>query len=403
VGLLTRLAGAAAREPAAFALGGFLGILPFAPTLVVAAFAAVLAPVMLSAASMRAQGGHLRVPRGASDIAAAFLGVSVVVAAVASPSGSSVIPALVLWAGYAAIFSASSSLEPSDRALRIVAGALAAGAVLACVVGLFQYIRGTETPGSWIDATVFESVKTRVYSTFDNPNVFAEYLSFALPLALALALGGGRASFLLLLPCILAMSACLLLTYSRGGWAAGAVGVAAVLAAKDRRLTALALVAVLLVAPALPQSIRSRAVTAITLADSSARYRLTIWKSALRMAADYWPSGIGPGPTPFSQVYPAYEIAGTPAAHTHNLYLQVLVEMGLPGLLSFLWLLGCFASETLRGIRPGSLVPAGLAGAIFGQMVHGWIDNIWYSPKIVFIFWATLGLALAACRKRRPT
>ena len=57
------------------------------------------------------------------------------------------------------------------------------------------------------------------------------------------------------------------------------------------------------------------------------------------MIAAYWLTGIGPGTAAFNQVYPRFMIAGTPAIHSHNLYLQLALELGVPGLLAFLWLL----------------------------------------------------------------
>lgn len=399
VDLSVRLLDAVTAEPAAAGLALILGIIPFAPTTGLVVLSLVLAGIEVCRWSLAAAGdGRRRVPtRGAADVPALFLLFAVLLAVVTSASRRASIPALILWCGYAGVFLVSSSVRPSRSALRMVAAALVVSAVLVSAAGIVQFIRKPETSLSWIDTKVFESITTRVYSVFDNPNILAEFLALALPLAVALLLNGGSTA-ILLVPAIAAIGLCLAVTFSRGGWVAAAIGVAVVVAVKDRRLLALALVVAIITFPLLPEAIRTRAVTAATMEDSSSKYRFTIWKSSLRMAGDYWASGVGLGSSAFSFVYPAYEIAGTPAAHTHNLYLQVLVEMGAPGLLVFVWLLACFFGETWRAKTADGLIFAGLAGGIAGQIVHGVFDNIWYSPKIVFLFWAVFGLALAASR-----
>ncbi len=399
-------------EPAAVGLALVLGILPFAPTSVLVVLSLVLAGLVVCGWALRSAGaggtgGPRPAARGSADIPAALLGFAVLLAVATSASRRASVPSLILWFGYAGMFLTSTSLKPSRSALRIVAAVLVASAVLVSAAGIAQFIRKPETSASWIDTKVFESITTRVYSVFDNPNILAEFLALTLPLAVALLFTSGSTAALLI-PAILLMGSCLLVTYSRGGWVAAAIGVSVVLAARDRRILALALLVAIVAFPLLPESVRTRAITAMTMEDSSSRYRFTIWKSSLRMARDYWASGVGLGASAFSCVYPAYEIAGTPAAHTHNLYLQVLVEMGVPGLMVFLWLTVCFLGETWSARSSGGFVPAALAGGIAGQIVHGLFDNIWYSPKIVFLFWAVFGLALAAARgtpgapKERP-
>ncbi|NPV69672.1 MAG: hypothetical protein HPY55_03360 [Firmicutes bacterium] len=393
-------------EPLASGVAFALCVLPFAPTTGLVALCVFLGgfQALRLIHAPRSHAGEARSPRGGvSDLPTALFALAVLLSAAASVSRRASMPALVLWAAYAALYTATVTLRPSKRAVKAMAAALLISAFIVSGLGIVQFIRGGETSASWIDTKVFEDVKTRVYSVFDNPNMLAEFLAFALPLGVALILGNPRsAAMLFYVPAVVAAAACLALTYSRGGWVAAFIGVVAVILTKSRKLAVAFLVLMLVAAPMLPQSIQTRAITALTMEDSSSRYRLTIWKSAARMARDYWPIGVGLGSGAFAYVYPAYEIAGTPAAHTHNLYLQLLVETGIPGLLLFLWLLLCFVREVAgAGRTRDPLIFAGLAGGVVGQVVHGVFDNIWYSPKNVFMFWAVLGLTLAMARAGR--
>ncbi len=54
------------------------------------------------------------------------------------------------------------------------------------------------------------------------------------------------------------------------------------------------------------------------------------------MMKHYWLGGIGMGEAAFSQVYPFFSYNAIIAPHSHNLFLQLLVEAGISGLGVFL-------------------------------------------------------------------
>lgn len=308
------------------------------------------------------------------------------------------LPSLVLWASYTAVFFVTSQWVRRNGDAWFAAVAWAVSATLVALLGIRQYFSGIETAESWVDIKMTDYITTRVYAIFGNPNMLAEYLSYAIVLAFVMFLASkGTLARLSMAAAIIPMVACLGVTFSRGGWVATALGLFIVSAVKDRRFLALLLVVLVISPMFLPESILLRAESLITLGDSSAKYRLTIWTSVLRMIKDKWATGIGLGPATFAQVYPQYEIAGTPAAHTHNLYLQILVEMGVAGLLFFLWtvlnhLRDALASKHLD--RYASFVLVGTVAGTLGQLAHGFIDNIWYSPKNVMFFWAAIGITV---------
>jgi O-antigen ligase len=71
------------------------------------------------------------------------------------------------------------------------------------------------------------------------------------------------------------------------------------------------------------------------MTDSSTAYRVYIWIASLRLIEKFWPSGIGTGVDVFMQVYPKYALSGVAMApHAHNLFLVVMVELGIAGFLA---------------------------------------------------------------------
>jgi tetratricopeptide (TPR) repeat protein len=84
--------------------------------------------------------------------------------------------------------------------------------------------------------------------------------------------------------------------------------------------------------------------------------RAGYWRGAMDMALDH-PLG-GVGLATFGSHYPRYRpLLGHPAQEAHNDYLQVLAELGVPGLLAFLWLwLAYLRNASAKGEAGGRAV-----------------------------------------------
>ncbi|MEE8389486.1 MAG: DUF4012 domain-containing protein, partial [Anaerolineae bacterium] len=139
--------------------------------------------------------------------------------------------------------------------------------------------------------------------------------------------------------------------------------------------------------------------------------RVEIWKRALRIIQDHPLTGIG-----FDALYPVMHAryptfiiaAGSDVAHAHNIYLQVALDLGLPGLGAFLWLLlafGWMLFQVWRG-SASSAYRALAVGLFFGalaQMIYGLADAIALGQKPGIFLWAYLGLGAALYSIAHPT
>jgi tetratricopeptide (TPR) repeat protein len=257
----------------------------------------------------------------------------------------------------------------------------------------------------------------RPSGTFFNPNFLAGYLVIAWVLVLSylvfqpvqrmltLLRAKQVMSFSLLPRYLLALCAfavlgvAILETASRGALVAAAVGASIVIggrfgAHRAAILLGCGLAGVLLIPNPLQERIFSEhASNPVTYA------RWEMWGSAMRIVMEH-PLGIGLGL--YQYVFPQYafpvesQIAryGTVAQTPHSEYLQVAVELGLPGLLIVGWGLYQVGRQIRAGLdqrlrRLHRLVVVGASGAVGSLVAHAAIDSNLHEPA--------LALALAAC------
>ncbi len=275
------------------------------------------------------------------------------------------------------------------------------------IVGLVQIFNGSAN-ASWIDTAFFADIGVRITATFDNPNIFAEYLLMVLPFAGMLLLRRGALSQKLsILPIFILLVICLVETWSRGAWLGALLGGILFLLIYSRRSVAYLMIGGAMlpaISMLLPDPLVARFASIGSAADSSSLYRISAWRGALEMLKEHWIGGVGVGEAAFSAVYPAFAYAGIESIHhTHNLYLQILSELGIGGLLIFLsvvilFIQNCFEFiYKVRNLSDTATVVAGLS-AVLALLIMGLTDHIWYSYRIFLMFWMVIGLVNAYIR-----
>lgn len=132
--------------------------------------------------------------------------------------------------------------------------------------------------------------------------------------------------------------------------------------------------------------------------QGSAATRLEIWKSSLRMISDR--PFLGVGPDQMLNYFPLYrtvrytQLEGemTMPDRCHNEYLQVAVNLGIPGFLAFIWLLIYLALTIYRPLKKGNLYLWGLTAAAVGYLVQA-VTSITI-VGIVALLWIVFGILL---------
>ena len=161
---------------------------------------------------------------------------------------------------------------------------------------------------------------------------------------------------------------------------------------------------------------RARTLTTTVLAgqDGSFQGRLPAWRGAAAMIEARPLAGWGIGNYALSQERFTH-VGRTGAAvaaegpslseQAHNFYLQFAAEMGLPGLLAWIGLLGaCFLTlgrslTRPRGDGPRQWIVIGVVAAVAAQAADAAANPAWQYPEVMLFFWIILGLGMAAAQE----
>jgi len=255
-----------------------------------------------------------------------------------------------------------------------------------------------------------------VFGAYVNKNHFAGYLVMATSVALGLALEGlarlraawsrRRHGFLALgdrdgnaavraCAAVMVLVVGLVASTSRGGISAfAAAALLLPLATRQRRRTALAVVALV-----------GAGVAWIGLGGYLSGFsrgvrasRVVLWADMVRMFPDF--PAFGVGWNAFSTAYPWYQTVWRTEwiGEAHDEYLQVLLDTGLVGAALFAALLAIVLRASLaRASR--SLVDLGVFGALAGLALHNLVDFNWQIPANAATW---VALAALACRPPEP-
>lgn len=295
---------------------------------------------------------------------------------------------------YAGAAGTALLLVSRRRLDELVIGVLV-GTGIVSIGGLVEYVLDRREPGERLDVPI------------GYANASGIVAATALLLGLGLATAGPRWRRVLGALVVPPAGVALYLSLSRGALAAGALGLAVLVASRLPRarprlpvaVVTLGLAAVLAVAvhevldvrtsPASQQGAPQR------LLSSSTSYRADYWDVAAGMVADEPLTGDGAGS--FGRVWERERPSLIYARDAHNLYLEMLAEVGLVGLAILLVALGLPFLRARRAIR----VPAGRAAlaAYVALLAHAAVDWDWELPVVML---CTVTLAVAVLRAGEP-
>lgn len=301
------------------------------------------------------------------------------------------------------VFIIVSSIK-NEKSLGNFIEILLVGVAAIAVYGLWQFVTDSVPfDPSLTNVTQNEGMPGRVFATMSNPNNFAEILVMMLPFYGAVIFNAKtfikKAAFTIMALPVLVVLFC---TGSRSGWIAFGVFMLVYTFLKNKRLLPFMLVLGIMAMPFLPQHIFRRIQTLFKLSsDSSAQYRVKIIKTAWPMLKEFNITGVGLGTDVFMKVVDNYKQYVTKVpVHTHVLYMQIWVEMGIVGILSFVWFLFRTVKSAVARVLEktniyfDNVLIAGVA-SLLGILSMAAVEYIWYYPRVMLFFWMDVAIVLS--------
>jgi putative inorganic carbon (HCO3(-)) transporter len=296
-----------------------------------------------------------------------------------------------------------------DRMHWLVRGVWLAGLLIALYA--FISVQWNSAKLFFIPAALYSHFKILVSDT-SNPNAMAAGLVILLPCALGVLFFYGRRlgrldQGLAFLSAGL-MILVLVLTQSRGGLLAFLAVILLLVVLRWKRgwwlLVGATTLSVLLFMIMGPTAVLNEIVANVTLGGMDGR--IEVWSRAIYMVQDFPFTGVGIGSYgPVADLlYPFFLYAPGTAPHAHNLFVQIAVDLGIPGLIAWLatWMLVIATARMiyLRGKSMDDGWASGLgAGLLCSQLalgLHGMVDAaIWGITKSAPLVWLLWGVTVA--------
>lgn len=347
---------------------------------------------------------------------------------------------VVKWAEFALVIMLLPIMLSRKHVVWLV-GAIVAGGVLQALIGLYQFI--FQIGPEWF---LLYDRFMRASGTFRQPNPYAAYLGVLLPIAVTMALWQifrwnepsqnriARIAWTFYFTVAVAFIAMgILVSWSRGAWMATVAALVAALAFRSVRsfvlvsggMVIIASLSILglLASSFLPASlvervsgslsyftIGSELSSAVNQSVNDANFatieRLAHWIAGIRM----WESSpwIGIGAGNYAVVYERFRLPlwTEPLGHAHSLYLNLLAEVGLVGLVAFVvmwvwlavWVMRSRSSASAIGVKSWcTAMSAGVIGAMVYLTVHSIVDML-FVQGIYLVLAMSVATLATGCR-----
>lgn len=287
-----------------------------------------------------------------------------------------------------------------------IAYALGLSAAISVAYGFSQMIFGIDTSEmKWVDGKAFPELKNRIFSTWENPNIFAAYLDMVISVLLGffVKLQNKRIRQLICVA-IAACLICLVMTYARGAFLAIVVIICGYGALKDKRIL-LAMAAAVLLFLLFDNVLVERLQQSLSMTDTSSEMRVAMWESTIQMIMDHPLLGIGWGA--YWMVYPLYDTyivdGSVKLVHAHNIYLNYLAEIGIAGGIAFFVYFFKTMGTALfnKQVLPDTLTEGFLLGiglALVSAALNGITDDVLFNIPTSMLLWLLCGLVYAIKR-----
>lgn len=304
-------------------------------------------------------------------------------------------------------FLASFGIRDEEGVLRVIRALIVFGFILA----IFAIVQHATWNGKiyWFKKPIHENAMP--FGPYVNKSHFAGFIGMIIPLALGISLWSGRIEKKLIFAFLgIIMAIALFFSLSRGGivsFLAGMIVFSVLILAKGmskKRLIPIAVFALILGAYLLFLGV-SPIVTRFAQSEATIQQRLAAWMGTLLAFKDYAVLGSGFGT--FQYIFKIYQPDGLYLYwdYAHNDYLELLLELGIVGIVVVAFFLLVVLRTIVRTEWHGRelYLRAAFLSSISTIAVHSTVDFNFHIPSNALLFFLILGLGVSLSRTKMST
>lgn len=289
------------------------------------------------------------------------------------------------------------NLLKSENDKKIILWSLGISTLVISLLAIFQKFTGfgIYEPG-WTGAE-----NRRVTSLFSSPNAIGLFLGPIIVIYLGWLISELKnlkttiLKLLIIIPSLLAI----LFTFSQGTW----LGLAAALIfilffGWSKKVTTSVVITLIILTLILPMT-RQIILPLITFQDAAGQNRLALAK----ISWDYLSTSpknfiFGSGIGGFAQIQNQARdpLKMEALLYPHNIFLNFWLEIGLLGLLAFIWLMIKFFQAGFKNYKLKTknynLITLGLTAAMVAIIIHGLVDVPYFKNDLAILFWLIIAL-----------
>lgn len=310
---------------------------------------------------------------------------------------------IVMFMSYLALTTVLHTRSRLDTFLLIFGVVAGIIAFVGCVQYMLNVSLGLKIPSElWaFDYRVFEwfNIKirpfanySRVSSTFNNPNIFAEFMVMALPFIAYYSIHGEqKKAYFFFRFCLMTAAGAIAFTYSRGSYI-GLLVIALVFGIANIKKIAFMIVAIISGLLLVPQSVLDR-LFSVAHPDNSVSERVNIWILGKSFFEQNPLFGVGAG---VGNTWDLLIQSGINSPHMHSLTMQLLVEGGIIALAIFAvigWNIINFGIAISTKNAEFRFLGIIIVAFSLGFFVCGMFDFPLMTPKLIGMFLTALAFS----------
>lgn len=296
--------------------------------------------------------------------------------------------------GFLLLFSSINNIE-KNKVEKII-DALMIGVVIVCLYGALEY--------SGIAGQM--KMKGRADSFTPDSQYFSTYIILVLPVILyrlRMAVGSIKYLYLLIVSLVLVS---LGLSFTKGAWIVGFIELVIWGLFIDRKILLMLLAAIIIGVIGLSLSPTNRFFKKSFMEQyrDSDSVRITFWKFGIIHLKDSPVFGIGYGRKNFATVYPEFFKKDIQHFHTHNTFLNIGLELGIPGLIVLLWLFWAILKSLWKDwkdkLNENGILSFAIFVSVVGFLVRIQLDHL-LVDEMALMLWLLIGIGFAISNQWR--